>query len=61
MSAFHLYRKSGENFPPNGTVQFSSAFHLYENNSCSVLESNGTVLSSQRKEPSHLAAKSVQK
>ena len=26
--AFHLYGKTDENFPPNGTVQFSSAFHL---------------------------------
>ena len=28
-SVFHLYGKTGENFPPNGTVQFSSVFHLY--------------------------------
>ena len=44
-NAFHLYGKTGENFPPNGTVQFSSAFHLYRKNSCSIGESNGTVLS----------------
>ena len=43
-SASHFYGKTGKNFPPNGTEQFSNAFHLNGKTSCSVGESNGTVL-----------------